>query len=179
MCAVGKPPRRSKAATLEALKRDLGKCRIAHIDRQRLIDYGRARAEAGAGPVTLGIDIGTVRLILTHVAAVHGLEVSHEPVDLARLALKRLSLVGKGVERDRRPTPDEIERLTRQFDGNPRVTIPITRIVHFAVATAMRLDEICRVEWRDLTCRDACSSSGIVRMHGTNSAMTSASRCLL
>ena len=49
MHAVGKSPRRSKAATLEALKRDLGECRIAHIDRQRLIDYGRARAMAGTG----------------------------------------------------------------------------------------------------------------------------------
>lgn len=26
----------------------------------------------------------------------------------------------------------------------------MTRIVQFAVATSMRLDEICRVEWRDL-----------------------------
>lgn len=150
MRAVGKPPRRSKAATLEALKRDLGKCRINHIDRQRLIDYGRARAMAGAGPVTLGIDIGSIRLILAHAAAVHGLDVSPEPVDLARLALKRLGLVGKGVERDRRPTREELERLANYLDGNPRLTIPMTRVVQFAVATAMRLDEICRVEWRDL-----------------------------
>ncbi len=26
----------------------------------------------------------------------------------------------------------------------------MTRIVKFAVATAMRIDEICRVKWRDL-----------------------------
>ena len=32
MCAVGKPPRRSKAATLATLKNDLGKERIGHID---------------------------------------------------------------------------------------------------------------------------------------------------
>lgn len=75
---------------------------------------------------------------------------SHEPVDLARLALKRLSLVGKGVERDRRPTPDAIGKLTQQFDSNPRLAIPMTRIVQFAAVTVRRLDEICRVEWRDL-----------------------------
>jgi integrase len=150
MCEVGKPPRRSKAATLAALKRDLGKERIGHLDRQKMIDYGKMRAEQGAGPVTLGIDIGVTKMIITHAAAVHGLDISSEPVDLARVALKRLGLIGKGTERDRRPTKDELNRLFRCFDDNDRLTLPMTRIVQFAVATAMRLDEICRVEWTDL-----------------------------
>lgn len=150
MCAVGKPPRRSKAATLATLKDDLGKEKIGHLDRHKLIDYGRKRADQGAGPVTLGIDIGVIKMILTHAAAVHGLEISPEPVDLARVALKRLGLIGKGVERDRRPTMAELNRLFQCFDENARLTLPMSRIVQFAVATAMRLDEICRVEWRDL-----------------------------
>ncbi len=150
MCEVGKPPRRSKAATLATLKRDLGKERIEHLDRQKLIDYGKMRADQGAGPVTLGIDIGVIKMIITHAAAVHGLDISPEPVDLARVALKRLSLIGKGTERDRRPGTDELNRLFRCFDDNERLTLPMTRIVKFAVATAMRLDEICRVEWTDL-----------------------------
>jgi len=64
--------------------------------------------------------------------------------------LKRLGLIGKGTERDRRPSTDELNRLFRCFDDNERLTTPMTRIVKFAVATAMRLDEICRVEWTDL-----------------------------
>ena len=124
--------------------------KIGHLDRQKLIDYGKMRAEQGAGPVTLGIDIGVIKMIITHAAAVHGLNISPEPVDLARVALKRLGLIGKGTERDRRPTTDELNRLFRCFDDNDRLTLPMTRIVKFAVATAMRLDEICRVEWNDL-----------------------------
>lgn len=58
--------------------------------------------------------------------------------------------MGKATERDRRVTHDELTRLAEFFDANPRLTIPMTRIVRFAVATAMRLSEICRVEWRDL-----------------------------
>ncbi|MGB3691065.1 MAG: hypothetical protein WBA02_17390 [Jannaschia helgolandensis] len=53
--------------------------------------------------MTLGIDIGVIKMIITHAAAVHGLDISPEPVDLARVALKRLGLIGKGTERDRRP----------------------------------------------------------------------------
>jgi hypothetical protein len=48
MCAVGKPPRRSKSAPLATLKKDLGKERIGHIDRAMLIEYGRKRAKRGA-----------------------------------------------------------------------------------------------------------------------------------
>nr|WP_246546237.1 site-specific integrase [Ancylobacter defluvii] len=35
------------------------------------------------------------------------------------------------------------------MDENPRQSIPVGRIVRFAVATVMRQEEICRVEWRD------------------------------
>ncbi|WP_226341125.1 site-specific integrase [Gemmobacter serpentinus] len=150
MCAVGKPPRRSKKATLATLKRNLGKDKVGHLDRHELIEYGRKRADQGAGPVTLGIDIGVIKMILTHAAAVHGLEISAEPVDLARVALKRLGLIGKGVERDRRPTTAELNRLFRCFDDNARLTMPMSRIVQFAIATALHLDEICRVDWNDL-----------------------------
>ena len=62
MYAVGKPPRRSKAATLATLKRDLGKEKIGHLDHHKLIEYGRKRADQGAEPVTLGIDIDAVPL---------------------------------------------------------------------------------------------------------------------
>lgn len=153
MCNVGKSPLRSKAATLALLKRQLGNCNMAALDRERLIRFGHDRAEQGAGPVTIGIDIGTIKLILSHAAAVHGLPVKIEPVDLARIALKRLGLVGKGQERDRRPTQDELDRLIAHFDANSRQIAPISRIICFAVATAMRQEEICSVRWSDLECR--------------------------
>jgi len=96
------------------------------LDRPTLIDYGKMLAEQGAGPVTLGIDIGVTKVIITHAAAVHGLGISSEPVDLARVALKRLGLIGKGTERDRRPRTDELNRLFRCFDDNDRLTLPMT-----------------------------------------------------
>ncbi|WP_023848043.1 hypothetical protein [Ponticoccus alexandrii] len=76
MCEVGKPPRHSTAATLTTLKRDLSKEKIGLLDRQKLIDYGKMRADQGAGPVTLGIDIGVIKMVITHAAAAHGLDIS-------------------------------------------------------------------------------------------------------
>ena len=150
MKEVGKPPRRSKSATLEMLQRELGKLRIADLTRERLIRFGRDRAKNGAGPVTLGAYIGAIKLVVVHAAAVHGMEITAEPVNLARIALKRLGLIGKGRERDRRPTEEELSKLFAHFDGNLRQLIPMSRIIKFAIATAMRQEEICRVTWSDL-----------------------------
>lgn len=150
---VGKSLGRSKSATLVTLKRELGSRSMVELDRERVIKFGRKRAAQGADPMTLSMDIGDIKLVLSHAAAVHGLSVLVEPVDLARIALKRLDLVGKSNERDRRPTDDELEKLFALFDCNPRLTIPMTRIAKFAIATAMRQEEICRVTWNDLNTR--------------------------
>lgn len=95
------------------------------------------------------MDLGYIRTLLADGAAIHGLPFSPEPVDLARIALTRPGLVGKGIERDRRPMDDELAALFNHFDSNPRLNIPMSRIVRFAIATAMRQDEICRVVWPD------------------------------
>jgi integrase len=146
---VGKRIGRSKAASLAFLERRLGRLRLPELDRERLIQFGKERAAEGAGPVTLGIDLGYIKTILSHAAAVHGVLLSTQGIDLARIALGRLGLVGKGEERDRRPTQHELDQLIASFESNPRQQIPLGRIIRFAVATAMRQDEICRVEWVD------------------------------
>lgn len=58
-------------------------------------------------------------------------------------------MVGKGNERDRRPSEDEIEAILTALESNPRQLIPVGRIIRFAIATAMRQDEISRARWED------------------------------
>jgi integrase len=150
MKEVRRAPRRSKAFTLDALQTKLGKVKLRDLTRERLIQFGKDRAKEGAGPVTVSMDIGYIKLVVSHAAAVHGVGVQVEPIDLARIALKRLGLVGKGRERDRRPTLDELQALADYFVNNARQIIPLGRIMRFAVATAMRQDEICRIRWEDI-----------------------------
>ncbi|MCR5876408.1 hypothetical protein LRS10_21035 [Phenylobacterium sp. J426] len=111
MKSVGKAPGRSKEATLRMLKARLGGLSVDQLDRERLLRFGRERAAEGAGPVTLSMDLSFIRTVILDAAAIHGLHVSAEPVELARVALRRLGLVGKSSERDRRPTEEELERL--------------------------------------------------------------------
>lgn len=83
----------------------------------------------------------------------HGVEVVTEEVFLARTALMLLGLIGKGKERDRRPTQDELDRLLKYLDRNNRPTMPVGRMVQFAIATAMRQEEICSITWKDIDVR--------------------------
>ncbi|WP_249132970.1 hypothetical protein [Bradyrhizobium sp. AUGA SZCCT0182] len=120
-----------------------------YISEKRLIKFGRDRAAQGVGPVTVSMDIGAVRLVISHAAAVHGLPVSMQQVDPARIALKRLGLVGKSNERDRRPMEEELQGLFKHFDSLRRPCIPMSRVMRFAIATAMCQEEIFRVTWDD------------------------------
>jgi integrase len=146
---VGKTIGRSKTSSLIFLDPRLGHLRLSELDRERLIKFGKERALEGAGPVTVSIDLGYIKTIFSHAAAVHGVVVSTEPINLARIALGRLGLVGKGNERDRRPTQNELDRIIAALEANERQQIPVGRIIQFAVAMAMRQDEIARIEWRD------------------------------
>ena len=133
MHEVGKPPRRSKAAVMASLKTALGSVKLPALNRERLIEFGRKRAKQGAGPATLAIDLSFIRTIITHAAAVHGIEVSAEEARLARVALSHLSLVGKSKERDRRPTQDELDELIEYFETNPRHRVRLQRTGRVAV----------------------------------------------
>jgi integrase len=150
---VGKTARRSKAFSLDQLKRKIGDIGLRDLDRHRLIKFGRERAKEGAGKATLSIDFTFIKTIMVHAAAVHGIEVITEEVFLARTALKLLGLIGKGKERDRRPTDDELERILKHLDRNNRLTMPVGRMVQFAIATAMRQEEICSITWKDVDVR--------------------------
>lgn len=150
MLEVGKALRRSKTYSLDKLQARLGHVRLEVLDRERIIQFARERRAEGAGPPTLSADISYIKTVLLHASAVHGLPVSPDQVDLARVALKRLGLVGKAQERDRRPTQEELDRLIAYFNANSRQKSPMARIVTFAVATAMRQSEICSIVWPDV-----------------------------
>ncbi|MFX8496864.1 hypothetical protein ABTL88_19375, partial [Acinetobacter baumannii] len=76
MLEVGKPMRRSKSFVMEALKAQLGTVKLKELTRERLIQFGKDRARQGAGPVTISMDIGYLKLVVSHAAAVHGIDIS-------------------------------------------------------------------------------------------------------
>jgi integrase len=149
LAELGRPLGRSKESALLRLKDDpLGATRISHINRDILLQFAKRRAKQGAGPVTIGT-------ILEHAAAVHCTAVPSEQMRRVRIALDRLGLAAKSAERDRCPTPDGLEAIIMASESELRLIIPLARLVKFAVATAMRQDEICRVQFEDFNAQQS------------------------
>lgn len=152
---LGRSIGRTKEATLLRIKDDIGATRLPDLTRDSLVQFAKRRAKGGAGPATIAIDVSFITTVLEHAAAVHGVSVPADEVRLARIALNRLGLIDKATERNRRPTPDELKQIIATAQANFRQIIPLGRIVQFAVATAMRQDEITRVLWDDLDAENA------------------------
>lgn len=149
-----RPFGRSKSAVLAALTRDLGDVPLRDLTATRLNRFVAERARAGAGGVTIKVDLSYLGTALRWLQAVKRISVPVQAVQDARDAMHFAGLDMRGQERDRRPTAAELEKLLAYWRANLRQTIPMPDVVQFAIASAMRLGEICRLRWEDLD-RDA------------------------
>jgi integrase len=142
---------RTKSASLRQLMHTpLADADIFKITPQILVDHVRQRRSTTAGPATAGNDLTWLGVVLRAVKGVKGLPVPVAAVDEARESCRRLKLIGKSKQRNRRPTPDEIERLRTYFSGrDARAQIPMLDIFDFAISSTRREAEICRLEWAD------------------------------
>lgn len=97
---------------------------------------------------------------MEHLAAVFsiarpawGYPLNGQAMEDARKVSDRLGITGKCQERDRRPTLDEFGQLMQHFlDRSKRrpSSIPMHRIIAFAIFSTRRQEEIVRICWDDL-----------------------------
>jgi integrase len=84
---------------------------------------------------------------------VGGYPLSRQEFDDAVTVIKKLGLIRKGNERNRRPTLEELDRLMEHFgrvrDHRPS-SIPMRKIVGFALFSTRRQEEITLLRWEDL-----------------------------
>jgi integrase len=145
-----KPFGRNKADVLAKLRDGLGKTTLPELTIDAVMRYIKARSVAGAGGVTLGIDLTYLGGVLNTAKNLWRLPVNTEVVAEARANLRYMGVSTKSKERDRRPTKDELERIKAHFAAKKRQRIPMGDLIEFAVATAMRLGEIINLRWDDL-----------------------------
>lgn len=132
---------------LKRLAQHLGDRDALSLTVDDLVGFCRARAEDGAGPYTINMDVGKLGTVLRLVCAVKHLNVP-DVVAQARPALAHLGLIGGGGRRERRPNDDELASLL-DWMARERGRV-YADVVRFAVATAMRRAEICRIVWEDV-----------------------------
>lgn len=75
------------------------------------------------------------------------------PIDTLRNAISIMwedEILARSAERERRPALDELHEILSQSIRNKRQRIPLATLVVFAIFSARRLSEICRLRWDDL-----------------------------
>ncbi|WP_395643914.1 integrase [Rudaea sp.] len=102
-------------------------------------------------PATMRVEIGYLADLLALGQASGKVRMNSNPVPDARIVLRKLHLLGASKLRERRPTPEELDKLRRRFDEQRwRMKIPMRDIMDFAILTARREGEITRLRWADL-----------------------------
>ena len=151
---------KTKRATLEMLKRELGKGKLANLNAVVLRDFIDRRQAAGAGGVTIAADLSYLSAILKWGRHARQLDIPERLALEARASLVHRGLKTRGQERDREPTDQELERIYALWAGMSRQRIPMETICRFALATGMRQGEITRLEVEDV---DTAARTVVIR----------------
>jgi len=143
--------------SLNRLRKLLGGLDAATMTVDDLISFARVRADDGAGPYTVNMDIGKLGTVLRLVSGAKRLNLP-DTVAQARPVLSHLGLIGGGGKRERRPDEDELSGLLPWMENNRGQVY--ADFIRFAILTAMRRAEVARLVWSDV---DAARKMVMVR----------------
>ncbi|MBV9981863.1 tyrosine-type recombinase/integrase [Bradyrhizobium sp.] len=144
---------RTKAQVLRAIK-------AYDIANKPCSEITSADVIAFANQLVVKVTPQTVGNYLSHLAAVFAVAKPAWSYPLAQTAMKdalvvakRLGVSSKSRERDRRPTLEELDKIMEYFGerlSRRPSSIPMQKIIGFAIFSTRRLEEITRISWRDL-----------------------------
>lgn len=132
---------------LRLLERNLGARLVEDLTPDDLRAWAQQRADEGAGPYTINMELSKLGTVLLYGAA--GRELRNADITKrARPLLHHLGLIGGGGRRDRRPTEDELLLVIEWLEENKGKGY--ADAVRFAALTAMRRGEITTILWKDV-----------------------------
>ena len=132
---------------LRHLSEGLGSIDASKLSIDDLLGWCRERADAGAGPYTLNMEISKLGTVLRYAGGAMRL-VLPDIVGTARPVLSHFGLIGGGNKRERRPTEDEITRILEHVAKvrHPKYAAAIA----FCLASTFRRSETTRIVWADV-----------------------------
>jgi integrase len=141
---------RTKAQVLRTIKDyEIAEMRCSEITSSDLVAFTKA----------LKVSPQTRQNYLSHLAAIFrlarpawGYYLDHQTIKDAFVATKNLGLTSKGRSRERRPTLGELNLLMDHFGtvkGRRPDSLPMQRIIPFAIFSTRRQEEIITIRWAD------------------------------
>jgi integrase len=140
---------RTKSDAIAALQnRDIADLDAIKLTVDDCLDHARSRKPAK--PSTIYQDFIWLRLAMKSYRLAKDAPVATQKVDDAIMLLKASKAIAEPDKRDRRPTLPEIDALLKFFDNQDgRARLPMSEIVLFAIFSARRQGEICRIRQAD------------------------------
>ncbi len=143
----------TKAQVLKTIKNSyLGETKCSDITSHTLVSFARELTK-NVEPQTCSNYFSHLSNIFTVARPAWSYFLSRQEFDDAVTAIKKLGLIRKGNERNRRPTLQELDQLMEHFarvrDHRPS-SIPMQKIVAFALFSTRRQEEITLLRWDDL-----------------------------
>jgi integrase len=145
--AMGK----TKAQVLRTIKTyPIAAKKCSAVDAEALCDFAKSLPVT---PQTRGNYLSHLSSVFTVARPMWKYPLDRQAMDDALVVLRRMGIISKSGERDRRPTLDELDKLMEHF-GVVRKrrpdAIPMQKIIAFAIFSTRRQDEISRIVWKDL-----------------------------
>lgn len=144
---------RTKAQVLRSIKNmPIAQMRCSEIASQDIVDFAQRLSDGNRKPQTVQNYLSHLQSVFSIARPAWGVQLDAQAMKDAAVVAKRLGLTTKSRQRDRRPTPEEIERLMEHFAARSTRrpdTAPMNRIIGFALFSTRRLEEITRIVWGD------------------------------
>jgi integrase len=141
---------RTKAQVLRSIKTyGIADKRCAKIASADIVQFVKS---IPASPATRQNYLGHLGAIFAIAKPAWGYPLDRQAIKDAFIVAKRLGIIRKGGERNRRPTLDELNKLMEHFaliEARRNGVLPMTRIVPFAIFSTRRQEEIVTIRWKD------------------------------
>ncbi len=144
---------KTKAHVLEAIKgMDIAEKQCRIINSEMLIELAEDLLKSRQ-PQTVANYMSHLQAVFAVAKPAWGMELDLNAIKGAHAVCRRLGITSKSKMRDRRPTLDELDKILTRFgvvEARRIGTVPMQKIVAFAIFSTRRQEEITRILWSDL-----------------------------
>ena len=137
-------------ASLRAFGRDVGNIALRDLNSATMQRWIDLRLQTVQGQ-TVAHNLGLISGLLKWLRYTKHIDVDETLAKHARASLSAAKVQTSSQERDRYITDSEIERMRATFAAQSKLKLPMADLMDFALATGMRLGEICRIAHEDLS----------------------------
>ncbi len=148
---------KTKAQCLRTIRDE---CKIAKMRCDRITskdiavfaDEIRTRNGQANSPSTVGNYLSHLQAVFAVAQPLWGIPLDREAMADAITSLRRIGTIKKSNSRARRPSLDELDKLLTHFQAISKrrpSSVPMVKIIPFAIFSTRRQDEIARITWKD------------------------------